>query len=276
MSKENSSDQSSLSNNPETVSQFSEIKERLHNHLGEVIDGYGEFAEVLGEKVVSDTDFETTLESKSKQWASDGSFAYLQEWSEQNPDHKIYMSASPNKIIPREKIFKVAVKLGEKLPRGTFIGKHLDDPEHDDEVFCDVPQLGPNGEILPVSLTIWTNTANLSRGTLFEQQQKLASAQQIAKSATDPSILQGIAHMYRLLHSSDFDGSLTSENVYGATIIRRISVSPRISGAGLSGQRTPGLFINPRKGYKITIREFRADEKTVSHFVIGDLLVFCI
>ena len=219
-----------------------ELKELLRGQLTEVMTGCGEFAEALGEPEVSREDFERTLEYKFAQWAVDGSMDYLQDYLAEHPAKfgkpeygmdrndpklRIYLSAAPNKIIPREKIFAAAKAFGESQGGETLIDDHLLDSRIVDDAFCDKPEKDVNGEILPVSLTVWTNFPNMESGkTVPELREELAGIQRTVGSAIDPSPLQCVGEWYRLRQSQDFTGVGKLQGIYvpSATIARRFTV----------------------------------------------------
>jgi len=192
----------------EQVDQFHEIKEILRGQKKEALSGYQKFAEDLGEKEISEEDYDRTFAFNLKKWEADGSLKYLQNWLKQNPGHKVYMSVSPNKVIARtnlcdaEKRFIVTntQSLSEAILSAEFLY------QYSEKELSGPPVQDNDGNDLPIRLTVWTDTYNLDAALMSKQFQALKEIQKTVGSASDQTIPQTLGYWHRLLESEDFGG----------------------------------------------------------------------
>ena len=186
-----------------------DAKEVLRGQKTEVVSSYRKLAEDLGEEQLTQEDFDTTLECSIKKWEGDGSLKYLQDWLEEHPKHKIYLSASPNKVIPFQRWQKAAEQFSEKErdESDEWLNLHWRFLSlYSGEELCGKSKLDGNGNALPLQLMVWTNEYNTVLPQGMSDHELLLEMQQYYGSASDQTLLQSLGHWYRLRESEDFGG----------------------------------------------------------------------
>ena len=213
----------------EQIDQFHEIKEILHGQKKEALSGYKRFAEDLGEEELSEEDYNSTLAFNLKKWEADGSLKYLQDWLKQNPGHKVYMSASPNKVIARTNLRNAAEE---------FILTNAQSPEdttmewdflslYNDEEISGKPKQDDNGNDLPMQLAVWTNKYNLDKALPKIQIQRINDLKKIMGSISDQTIPQTLGHWYRLRESEDLGGVGIVKDYNGVASGQQLLAKPK-------------------------------------------------
>jgi len=192
----------------EHMDPLHEVKEILNDQKTEVRAGYAKFAEDLGVEALDEQEYDRTLAFSLKKWEADGSLGYLRNWLEENPEQKIYLSASPNRIIPRGKLREAIEKFilinsgasQENVTDWVFLYKYKD------EEIWGTPKQDESGNDLPVQLAVWTDIRNLDAAPLPTQRARIKELQRFYGSASDQTIPQTIGHWYRLRESEDLGG----------------------------------------------------------------------
>jgi len=192
----------------EHADRLGEIKEILHGQKIEAMSGYSKFLGNLGEAQLGEEDYDKALGYYMKKWEADNSLVYLQIWLIQNPGHEVYLSASPNKIIARDKLRDAGsgfVLGNTDTPEGTQL--NWDDVfSYSDEEIWGEPEQGDDEDDLPMRLSVWTDSRNLDDAPIMEQIQRIKEMQKVVGSASDQTIPQTLGHWYRLRENERFRG----------------------------------------------------------------------
>ena len=192
----------------EQMDSLRETKEILRTQKTEVLAGYAKFTEDLGEEILCEKDFDRTLAFSLKKWEADGSLAYLHNWLERNPGHKIYLSASPGKVLPRKNLREAGETLllaNAQCPRSVTMNWGFLFQYSDEEIWGK-PRQDNKGNDLPVQLAVWTDERNLDEAPIRIQRRRIKEMQRFYGSASDQTIPQILAYWYRLRESEDFGG----------------------------------------------------------------------
>jgi len=208
----------------ELLKPYNEIIELLNDQEKKALTSYNEYARDLGDPEMNNETLKKTLEIKLLKWAVDGSLKYLQDWLKQNPEHKIYMSASPNREISGKEFIESLRKFGDNqiIPASIHFSIPVNTQFSDNDY--NIPEPNANGENFPISLTIWTDAPNLERNTVHRQRQSLTKIRQTCKSAYAPSLPQTLGYWHRLRQSENYGGigQLIGEDVQNVTRNRAI------------------------------------------------------
>ena len=183
----------------EKIDQFGEIKEILHNQKQEIMSGYNKYIEDLGLEMPSEKDFDKTIAFSIKKWEADGSLKYLQNWlksGRKSEERKVYMSASPNQVIPKN-------SLKEMAERFQLINSHFPKDgrrkwefifQYSEEEICGDSSKDENGNKLPVQLMVWTNKCNLVDALPSTQRERIKEKQRFYGSVSDQTVPQTFGH----------------------------------------------------------------------------------
>lgn len=225
----------------EKTAEITGVKEQILDQLPVSYHAYVAVAQELNAVAKRKDEIEVTdqetLQAELAAWLTDEKLGWVRSSMEANPNLLFTLVATPNVAADAKQIAHVAKVFGKDQPYSTYVYGELYAKYTPQELSGTDPE---TGKAVQFSLIPSSRITPEIRGTVKQQQAKLAELQAFMPDLKVPSVLEAVTYWQTLRHQGD---PLADDSALHKTYIRHFDLEPKL--IEHNWQVVPGSSVYP-------------------------------